>query len=138
MLGLRIPAYVVSQVDTRDADLLQRAVIRVAVLPDILLGQGIEARQESRGLDAHEVVILAIAPGHLHRVLVREHSHLLQPLVRAPDDERDAITHRGLHGKYRLSGEAMPVHAAEMAQRRARDPAYRIRVDVLQQDVAVE
>src|SRR5258708_20844186 len=69
---------------------------------------------------------------------VREHADLLEPLMRSPDDEGKAISHRRLHGKYRLPRQAMPVDASKLTQRRARETLDRHRVDVLHEQIAVE
>lgn len=138
VLRLRVPAHVVAEVDAGDAGRVKRTVVRVAVLPDVLFAQRVENAEQVVGLAAHQVVVLAIAPRHLDCMLVREHADLLEPLVGAPDDQRDAVAHRRLHRENRLPGDARPVDAAELAQAGARDRPHRERVHVLDEDVAVE
>ena len=62
---------------------------------------------------AHEVVIFAIPARHLHFVLVREHAHLLQSLMGAPDYQRNTVPDRGLNREHGLPRENRPVDAAE-------------------------
>ncbi len=138
VLGLRIPAHVVAEVDAAHADRGQRRIVRVAVLPDVGLLQRVEHRRQVVGFAAHQVVVLPVTARHLDLVLVRVHADLLQPLVRAPQDQRDAVAHRRLHREDGLAGQAVPVVAAEVAQRRAGDLLHRVRVDVLLDQVAVE
>ncbi len=138
VLHFRIPAHVVAEIDAEDADVVQVAIIGVAILPDVILGKCVEVREHVVCFETHQVVVLAITPGHLHFVFVGEHPHLLQPLVGAPDDQRNLVPNGCLNRENRLPGQAMPVDAAETPQRCARDLLDRNRVDVLYQDVAIE
>ena len=137
VLCQRVPAHVVAQVDAAHAHCMQRSVVGVAVLPDVFFFQGVEGAQQLVCFQAHQVVVLAVAAAHLRRLLVSKHAHLFQALVRAPDDERHLVAHGSLHRKHALPRQAMPVQAAQFAQRGAGELLHRPRVDVLHQDVAV-
>src|SRR2546421_334599 len=83
-------------------------------------------------------MVLAIATGHLDLMLVAEHANLLEPLVRAPDNQRHLEPHRGLYREDALPGEDRPINAAGTAQAGPRDPLYRLGVHVLHENVAIE
>ena len=138
VLGLGVPANVVAKIYPTHADAAKVGIVWIAVLPDVGFLESVEDREQVVGFTAHQIVVLAVATGHFHFVLVREHPDLFQPLVSTPNNQRNPVAHGGLDREYGLTGEARPVHAPELTQGSARDLLDRHRVDVLDQDVAIE
>src|SRR3989338_6860748 len=87
---------------------------------------------------SHQIVILAIPPGHFNFMLVREHAHLLKSLMRAPDNQRYFVPDSRLYREHRLACENRPIDTAKPVQGAACDFLYRYGIDILIKDRSEE
>ena len=138
VLGLRVPANEVSQIDPPHAHALELTVVWIDKRPHILGRDAVEIVDQILGFESHQVVLLAILAGHLDLVRMREHPHLIESLMRPPDDQRNLQLDRHCDRENRLARQAMPVDAPQAAQSRPRDLLDGLRVDREGHDVAIE